>query len=62
VCLLNNLIVIYYLYMPLLKPKRYEQRESFLGRFMNNAKMIIEYPDPKQRYAVAMDIWKKKFN
>jgi|TARA_R100000482_G_C4996083_1_gene89469 hypothetical protein len=48
--------------MPLLKPKRYEQKESFLGRFMNNAKMIIEYPDPKQRYAVAMDIWKKKFN
>jgi len=62
VCVLNNFNLIYYLYMPLLKPKRYEQRESFLGRFMNNAKMIIEYPDPKQRYAVAMDIWKKKFN
>jgi hypothetical protein len=40
--------------MPLIKPKKYEQRENFLGRFMNNAKMIVEYP--------AMDIWKKKFN
>ena len=46
--------------MPLIKPKRYEQRENFLQRFMNNAKMILEYPDPKQRYAVAMDIWKKE--
>ena len=59
---LNKSNSFYYLYMPLIKPKRYEQRENFLQRFMNNAKMILEYPDPKQRYAVAMDIWKKKFN
>jgi hypothetical protein len=47
--------------MPLLKPKKYEQKASFITRFMNNAKMILEYPDPKQRYAVGMDIWKKNF-
>ena len=37
-------------------------KEKVSQRFMNNAKMILEYPDPKQRHAVAMDIWKKKFN
>tara|TARA_R110002020_G_scaffold181572_2_gene376632 strand:- start:287 stop:433 length:147 start_codon:yes stop_codon:yes gene_type:complete len=47
--------------MPLLKPKKYEQKASFMARFMNNAKMIIEYPDTKQRYAVGMDVWKNNF-
>ena len=44
------------------KTKQYETKDSFLGRFMNNAKMISEYPDNKQRYAVANDIWKKRFS
>ena len=48
--------------MPLIKPKQYETKDSFLNRFMNNAKMISEYPDEKQRYAVANDIWKKRFS
>ena len=47
--------------MPILKPKKYEQKASFMARFMNNAKMILEYPDAKQRYAVGLDIWKKNF-
>jgi|TARA_R110001583_G_scaffold45502_3_gene143239 hypothetical protein len=48
--------------MPLIKPKQYEQKAGFLNRFMNNAKMISEYPSNKQRYAVAMDIWNKRFS
>ena len=47
--------------MPLLKPKKYEEKATFMARFMNNAKMILEYPDTKQRYAVGMDVWKKNF-
>ena len=47
--------------MPLLRPKKYEEKASFLVRFMNNAKMILEYQDTKQRYAVGLDVWKKNF-
>jgi len=47
--------------MPFLKPKKYEEKATFMARFMNNAKMITEYPDNKQRYAVGLDLWKKNF-
>jgi len=47
--------------MPLIKPKRYETREDFNGRCMNNAKMIQEYPDREQRFAVCATIFKDRF-
>jgi len=48
--------------MPLLKPKKYEEKASFMSRFMNNAKMIVEYPNIKQRYVVGLDLWVKHFS
>lgn len=48
--------------MPLLKPKKYEQKANFMSRFMNNAKSILEYPVIKQRYAVGLDLWNKHFS
>ena len=47
--------------MPFLKPKKYEEKANFMARFMNNAKMILEYSDAKQRYAVGLGVWKKNF-
>jgi|TARA_R110000823_G_scaffold188054_5_gene320201 hypothetical protein len=47
--------------MPFIKPKKYEEKANFMARFMNNAKMILEYSDPKKRYAVGVDVWKNNF-
>jgi len=45
--------------MPLLKPKPNEDRDSFLARFMANQAMIKEFQDSSQRYAIAVQQWKK---
>lgn len=48
--------------MPLLKPKKYENKKDFNKRCMGNAKMISEYKDIDQRYGVCQTIWKKNFD
>jgi|TARA_R100001510_G_C7614010_1_gene176714 hypothetical protein len=47
--------------MPLVKPKQYETKVDFNKRCMNNAKMISEYPDRNQRFAVCQTIFKDRF-
>ena len=38
--------------MPLPTPTTEESKPDFLARCMSDAKMLIEYPDAAQRYAV----------
>jgi len=45
--------------MPLLKPKLKEKYQDFLKKFLKDKKMIKEYPNIKQRFAVAASIWRK---
>ena len=35
-----------------------ETQTEFISRFMSDDKMNEEYPDRKQRYAVAIENWK----
>jgi len=46
--------------MPIPHPKKNEDKEKFISRFMGNKAMVTEYPDNKQRAAVAYSIWKRK--
>ncbi len=49
--------------MPLrMKPKKYEEKQDFNRRCMNNAKMISEFTDRDQRFAVCQSIWKGTFD
>jgi len=49
--------------MPLkMQPKKYEEKKDFNRRCMNNAKMIEEFKDRDQRYAVCQTYWRKNFN
>ena len=43
--------------MPLPKPSSGEQYKAFLSRFLRNEIAKKEYPDIKQRFAVAVSIW-----
>lgn len=43
--------------MPLPIPMIDEDKESFIKRFMSDEKMMMEYPEEKQRYAVAETQW-----
>jgi hypothetical protein len=45
-----------------MQPKKYEEKADFNKRCMNNAKMIQEYSDRDQRYAVCQAYWKKNFD
>jgi hypothetical protein len=47
--------------MPIPKPKKYEENKDFMRRCMNNAKMIQEYSDRDQRFAVCQTSWKQQF-
>lgn len=44
--------------MPMPKPRSGESKESFTSRF--HSEMASEFPDPKQRHAVAMKQWAGK--
>lgn len=39
-------------------PAKGEKRDDFIQRFMSDEKMVGEYEDEKQRYAVALSHWK----
>ena len=43
--------------MPLPIPETNETKDEFIKRFMADKKMIMEYPDEKQRYAIANSQW-----
>ncbi len=46
--------------MPIPTPRTGESQSDFMARFMSNSTMKTEYPDQKQRLAVAYSKWKKK--
>lgn len=46
--------------MPMIKPRQDEKKEDFISRFMSDDTMIAEFPDDKQRSAIAFDQWRKK--
>lgn len=46
--------------MPLPAPRDDESRDEFISRAMGNPSMVREYPDEKQRLAVAYSLWKKE--
>jgi hypothetical protein len=46
--------------MPLPTPKRSESRHTFINRFMADANSKKEFPEAKQRTAVAHEIWSRK--
>lgn len=46
--------------MPLPKPKAKETEDEFMSRMMGDSMMMEEYPDMKQRAAVALSQWKGK--
>jgi hypothetical protein len=43
--------------MPLPRPSAKESRDEFLQRCMGDARMVSEYDDQQQRYAVCAEIW-----
>lgn len=43
--------------MPMPKPKPGEKESDFVSRFMGDAEMIKDYPDQKQRAAIAYDVY-----
>jgi HK97 family phage prohead protease len=48
--------------MPMPKPKKDELKQDFINRFMDDPVMIKEYPDEKQRLAIANQMWDDKKN
>ena len=46
--------------MPLPTPRISEAKEDFISRFMSDPDMIREFPNDKQRYAVAIETWRDK--
>lgn len=46
--------------MPLPRPNSGESQKAFLARFLGDAAMRSEYPDQKQRAAVAYSQYRRK--
>ena len=46
--------------MPLPRPHKHEAREDFVSRFMSDNRMESEFPDRKQRVAVAFRQWRSR--
>lgn len=46
--------------MPLPKPSGKENKSAFIGRCMADSKMITEYKDANQRYAVCVVQWQER--
>lgn len=45
--------------MPTPRPKAREDYQEFIARFMRNKLAQREYPKQKQRFAVAISLWKE---
>lgn len=41
-------------------PRKNESKEDFIARFMSSEEAKRDYPDHKQRYAVANIMWHKR--
>jgi len=46
--------------MPLPRPSSGQSQQSFVSSFMGNKEMVKEYPDQKQRAAIAYSQFKRK--
>jgi len=46
--------------MPIPKPTKGEKQDEFIARFMGNETMKKDYPDQKQRLAIAYSTWRKE--
>lgn len=46
--------------MPIPKPTPNEKREDFMARCMSDSKMLNEYQDASQRYAVCINTYKEE--
>ena len=44
------------------KPNKGESKASYISRFMASGEANSDFPDSKQRYAVAMSMWEGKKN
>jgi hypothetical protein len=45
--------------MPIPTPKPEEKREDFMARCMSDSKMLTEYSDASQRYAICITKFKE---
>jgi|WetSurMetagenome_2_1015567.scaffolds.fasta_scaffold711474_1 hypothetical protein len=43
--------------MPMPKPRKDETEQEFISRFMGDPVMVKDYPDQKQRSAIAYKEW-----
>ena len=43
--------------MPMITPRKGEKKKAFIERFMGDKKMVDEFPNRSQRYAVAISLW-----
>lgn len=41
-------------------PTQNEDEQEYISRFMKSAEAIKDYPDEKQRVAVAYSLWKER--
>lgn len=48
--------------MPMPEPRQGEEKQDFISRFMKSKPMQAEYPDNKQRVAVAYSQWRRLFH
>jgi len=46
--------------MPIVKPKKFERKKKFIWRFTKSKRVVKEFPNTKQRIAVAFWRWKRK--
>lgn len=46
--------------MPIPNPTPTESKEDFIERFMGDPAMVSEFPDQRQRYAVAIEAWRDR--
>lgn len=42
------------------KPKKGERKQEYVQRFMRSKEAVRDFPDPKQRYAVALSMWEQE--
>ena len=42
------------------RPRKGETKEEFISRYMGSKEAIETYPDEKQRYIVALNVWEDR--
>lgn len=41
-------------------PRKTEKKDHYISRFMGSSEANRDFPDQKQRYAVALSMWEQK--